>query len=56
MRRHSTRIAWGLLATFGAIFLAASVLSGANGDFRPQPLLDILPLWLASRRSWWSAP
>jgi hypothetical protein len=44
MRRHSTRIAWGLVATFGAIFVAANVLSAANGDFRPQPLLDIVPL------------
>jgi hypothetical protein len=47
MRRHSTRIAWGLLAVFGAIFVAANALSAANGDFRTQPLLEVAPLWLA---------
>ena len=47
MRRHSTRIAWGLLAAFGAIFVAANGLSAANGDFRTQPLVEVAPLWLA---------
>jgi hypothetical protein len=47
MRRRSTRVAWGLLAAFGAIFVAANLLTAANGDFRTQPLLEVAPLWLA---------
>ncbi|HEV3012003.1 MAG TPA: hypothetical protein VG499_01915 [Actinomycetota bacterium] len=47
MRSRSTRVAWGLLAAFGAIFVAANALSAANGDFRTQPLLETVPLWLA---------
>jgi hypothetical protein len=47
VRSRSTRVAWGLLAAFGAIFVAANVLSAANGDFRAQPLLETVPLWLA---------
>jgi hypothetical protein len=47
VRSRSTRVAWGLLAVFGAIFVAANALSAANGDFRTQPLLETVPLWLA---------
>jgi hypothetical protein len=47
VRSRSTRVAWGLLAAFGAIFVAANALSAANGDFRAQPLLETVPLWLA---------
>jgi hypothetical protein len=47
VRSRSTRVAWGLLAAFGAIFVAANALSAANGDFRTQPLLETVPLWLA---------
>jgi hypothetical protein len=47
VRSRSTRVAWGLLAAFGAIFVTANALSAANGDFRTQPLLETVPLWLA---------
>jgi hypothetical protein len=47
VRSRSTRVAWGLLAAFAIIFLAANTLSAANGDFRTQPLLETVPLWLA---------
>jgi hypothetical protein len=44
VRSRSTRVGWGLLAAFGAIFVAANALSAANGDFRTQPLLETVPL------------
>jgi hypothetical protein len=47
MRRRTTQVAWGLLAAFGAIFVATNMLSAANGDFRTQPLIETAPLWLA---------
>ncbi len=47
MSKRSTRVAWGLLAAFAIIFVATNVLSAANGDFRSQPLLEVVPLWLS---------
>ena len=47
MRSRSTRVAWGLLAVFGAIFVATNALAAANGDLRAQHLVETVPLWLA---------